>query len=824
MILKEGSRDNLLKPYVELLNSRGIQCDISQAKRYFLTKFVNEANIRSLSLDSNFYLAGVTRYYLEGKLTVNSELNVFNPDIPDEFDRDLCQRVSALIVILRNAYIDSVGEAFEQPENFGTMKFEALMRKYRKKIDIELGVDTGKEKKEKPDNLDRNNRVGNGYSFDILYSFEDARKYNQYTEPGAWCITYGQQWFNSYAKGNSSTNYQKIHYVIFRKDGYENIPRQKGSNWTSQKPQDEFGNSLIAMLQSNDSWEPNCITSRWNHGASSDRSECEADHAYTTEEFMQITGVNQADLERIYQIWKTDREKRKVNTADRKELNKQRLNVLRIFKYAQIRINGGNYNGAFGDSVITTEKILTGRQRLLGLTDKIDDAIEAGNQEALIASLTKQREKAIMDIVRACSVEIEGEKYYFVMDKKQILFDTILKKDGPWDSVRYRYFTSDCAENSYEDDLAKYKHNVVICDVVNGKMIYDTRKHQFVNIDGVKKFKYIAELTSWQHESIIKNEVPVYYEVKMSGHEMALLDLSTNNPIQLPNGAFWFEELFASGQYNYRWGREIRTHVIGKKDGWLCFIYDSASGEKYFYDLEKRAFFTPELDEGETITDEIFSNDTLGDGLVLLSLKDNSYNETYRRYYKLYKNDEKVTLFNCDKFLNFVTFGNGYAAFTPYINGRTDEDYVFCNYKLGKIIDIPKPEGSEVRYWNSNTNNPTQNKLVSLNVVIRNKNGWGLKLDKDMLFSVRDGCFLKNPYTNNYLFDTYNVDYVYGNVTIYDVEGNGKTVLKLSDNGPILLKPEEYRTNGAVRLNESQFKSLVKKLVKETIIRIKSAK
>ena len=71
-------------------------------------------------------------------------------------------------------------------------------------------------------------------------------------------------------------------------------------------------------------------------------------------------------------------------------------------------------------------------------------------------------------------------------------------------------------------------------------------------------------------------------------------------------------------------------------------------------------------------------------------------------------------------------------------------------------------------------------------------------------------------------FDTDNIDYIFGKVTIYDVEGNGKTVLRLSDNGPILLKPEEYRNNEAVRLSEANFKSLIKKMVKETIIRIKS--
>jgi hypothetical protein len=403
MILNEGSRDNLLEPYLNLLNSRGIECDLSQLKRALLAKFVNEANIRSLSLDSNYYLAGVARYYFEGELTVNKNVNMLFPQIKDVFIDEVCQRVSGLISFFRNAYIDSVGTEFVQPENFGELSLKAILRKYKKDIDKELGIESPAKKKEpKPDTLDRSESVGNGYTFEILYHYEDARKYRPYTEPGAWCITYGEQHYNRYVKKLG------IHYVIFKKNGFENIPRRKGVNFTPEKPQDEYGSSLIAVLQKNSSWEPSYITSRWNHGSAEDNSFCEADHAFTTEDFIRVTGVSQEDLQRIFNIWKRDREVTdKQISVNRKELNRKRLNTLRIFKYAQMRINGGNFATAFGEYEPKAFNLLSGcekansiRGMAKGLTDKGEiEALDKQFQKHLLKNIgpkaTKFKEKKI---------------------------------------------------------------------------------------------------------------------------------------------------------------------------------------------------------------------------------------------------------------------------------------------------------------------------------------------------------------------------------------------------------------------------------------------
>ena len=141
--------------------------------------------------------------------------------------------------------------------------------------------------------------IGGGYSYEILYNFNDATKFYDLTCPGAWCITYSKRFFAEYMK------HFKAHYVVFMKDGYENVRREVGDGYTKEKPHDEYGNSLILMIQSNNDGSPLFITSRWNHGHNSDGTEMtEADHAYTPEEFYQITGIGPAEVQRIFDEWK----------------------------------------------------------------------------------------------------------------------------------------------------------------------------------------------------------------------------------------------------------------------------------------------------------------------------------------------------------------------------------------------------------------------------------------------------------------------------------------------------------------------------------------
>ena len=473
MILNESGRDDLLLPFLEILKSRGIDCKLGVLKRYLLKHFVEDGNFRNLSLGSNFYLAGVARYYFNGDLTQNKDLAVFDEtnQTQDIWNEDICKRLNALILILRNSVVDSIGETFEQPEDFGDLPIAKLLRKYGAKINKELGIVT--PKKEKVDTLDRSETVGNGYTFDIIYSYNDATKYYRPTQPGAWCITYGQNHYNYYK------NHLGIHYVIFKKDGWENVPRQKGPEWTSQKPQDEYGCSLIALLQSDNNGEPVYITSRWNHGYESG-THCEADHAFTKEEFFAKTGVNDADLQRILAIWQKDKSAHRTKASGQNaEEREKKLYNLRDLKYRQMRINGGENP----DSVMITIP----RE----MTDKAEIQMYIERHKFAMVGNGKPHKSLIN-----YTIEIEGVEYHVLVDKGRILFESLVPSTEyiRMDSWRATYDYTDrmSYDNTRRVSNCHWLHNMIVIRLKGDKYkLYDIRRHQFLDVGGVTTFKYI---------------------------------------------------------------------------------------------------------------------------------------------------------------------------------------------------------------------------------------------------------------------------------------------------------------------------------------------
>ena len=437
-----------------MLKAKGINCTLGQFKSYMLKKLTNEARMRNLSLGSNFYLAGAVRYYFNGDLTLNKDLDVYNNGQTrnDIWNEDVCQKLNALINILRNAYIDTIGETFEQPEDFGTLTLPKLLRKYGKKIQKELDSNNGLEidGNNENDGLDSNDRVGQNYSYEIIYSFKQATKYNQYTDPGAWCITYAKQHYDSYIK------MLNIHYVIFKQDGFENVKREFGPDWTPQKPQDEYGCSLIAVLQSNTNGEPIYITSRWNHGY---EKHCEADHAFTKEEFFAKTGVNDDDLQRIFTIWKKDAPKYSDDAyaTEKDSVSKEeKLNVLRKLKYTQMKINGGDMD------VSDTIKFLTNLN---------------GEQEGINEGQIKITKSTLW-----CRTAFQSDHvFYFIMDKGKIVFETLTPN-----SLAPRCYSSN--RDRGPKKLRGYS-NLSVIEEKKYIMLYDLRRHCILDIDGETKFK-----------------------------------------------------------------------------------------------------------------------------------------------------------------------------------------------------------------------------------------------------------------------------------------------------------------------------------------------
>ena len=87
-----------------------------------------------------------TRYYFNGDLTENKDLALFFPYTPnarleaavnngeqvqpnhtDIWKEDVCAKLNKIILLLRNAYIDTLGETWEQPEDFGKLRDEVFL-------------------------------------------------------------------------------------------------------------------------------------------------------------------------------------------------------------------------------------------------------------------------------------------------------------------------------------------------------------------------------------------------------------------------------------------------------------------------------------------------------------------------------------------------------------------------------------------------------------------------------------------------------------------------------------------------------------------------
>lgn len=610
LLLLEGSRDRQLEAYLPYFEKAGINVSISQLKQMLLAKFVNEAGMHNLSLRSNYYLTGVAKYYFNGDLTENKELGILNQGVKDVFKEDVCQRLDALIVVLRNAYIDSVGTQFEQPEDFGELSLNRLLRKYNKKINQEIGITPTTEPEKEKVTVSNDYTAGNGYTYEILYTFKDATKYNKPTQPGAWCITYGEQHFKYYQKEYGG------HFVIFRKNGFENIPRQKGRNWTPAKPQDEFGNSLIAVLQSNtDPQNLPLITSRWNHGTFEDDSRCEADHAYTKQEFLKIIGDDGTVLNRCFEQWK---HAIKSMNSHAKFPHKEVVKALRKAKYAQMLLNSGmNY-----DTIKDVSFMRIGESQLY---------------------------KCVID-----------DSFYTLAYKKKIYFD-------------------DFFETSFFLANSTINNNAILIKSGDYTYIFDQIHKQFIDVDGVKKFKYI---------SMVKN---LYICVALGMRQKAIINFKTMKPFSY-NGNVWFEYITQLGITPlYSRGNRVelpRENSMTNND-YLRLTYDSSAGMIYLYSIKENRIVPVDIPGGETVTGVIERN-----GVTNFVKIGNWYHEKLYdpRANKFIEFDGKTSFNHINTEGCILTFGN--MVRNNYIN-LSNNYYKFALYDLD-LNDFLRIDGKPV--------------------------------------------------------------------------------------------------------------------------------
>ena len=574
-VLTEGKRDEMLLPYYEMVKDRipsrinqGGLLKFGEFKGILLDKLASQGSMHKLSLGSNFYLAGAARYYFNGDLTIDGKVGLLadDPSTPDNWNTEVCKRLDALINVLRNAYLDTIGTAFEQPEDFGTLSLPKLLKKYGKKIDAELSGGEYEEEEvvepeDEDDGLNRDNHVGNGYTFDILYTFEMAEKYCQATAPGSWCITYGKNNFDYYAY-RKFPQYGGIHYVVFLKDGYERVARKTGPNFTMGKPQDEYGNSMIAYLQRNDSWEPTFITSRWNHGHDETHG-CEADHAYNLEEFCNITGVSEEELIRIYEIWKRDKKKypdeveQKPKELDRSDVKKAFIDVKRALSYAQILMN-------YGENMLTA------------LTNA---GVNLANSRALYGS--EEPEKFAKGIVKHLIAK-DNITFSFITDKNKIIFESIITTAAGNTEATIKSFES--------EGIRGGAPGVFIVKGKNKCMIYNGKYHEFLTIDGQSMFCKTPGNCYSPNRGVDKATA---FEIKQSRSDIAIILASDIRPVKFPNGGYFANKIVGCGIRTYA-RREIECTILGENFGSaIKIIVDESSGESYFFNMKTKKFFSP---------------------------------------------------------------------------------------------------------------------------------------------------------------------------------------------------------------------------------------
>ena len=722
ILLLESKRDDLLLPYLNILKQNGVEKTLGQFKGEMLDKLAAQGGMHNLSQSSNYYLAGAVRYYFEGMLTTAKPTYLKTGDsrTPDAWNNEVCKRLNALVNVLRDAYIDTIGTKFEQPEDFGELSLPKLLRKYNKQINKELGIESEKSVEK---TLDENPNVGNGYTFDILYSFADATKYERYTAPGSWCITYGQGHYDYYR------NKLDCHYVIFLKNGYENIPREIGPGYTKDKPHDAYGNSMIAYLQSNKSWKPTYITSRWNHGHSSDNTNgTQADYAYNINEFCKITGVKQEDLERIYEIWKTKTKNEGITSYyEKKQLS---VGTIRKLKYAQMKANGG--------------ESLLGLLKGIGATISIDPIYGNGDEKKSV-------------------YEAQLENFTFLVDRGKVVFDSVIYTDD-----LKRCLSSEKYFGQAKSGEAKVK-NLIVFQTEKYSRLYNVRAHAFLDIDGQSKFKTIPKGNEYRGSNLL----PTFFEVKLSGKDIALISTRTNMPLTLPNGAHWFNDIDAAGFKRYWESRnQLHSHFFGGANQPIIKItYDLSSGEEYFFNTVLMKFVdVPDASTnnerlepfswGQFISDPHQYKTVIYDDFMLpgyYAIAYSSYADRYGNSYctspMLFNNKgQRVYIYGKNKFKELRTDEDKFIVFSVDKENRYSSYRCFYDPKFKRMLAI----GNQCILTSSFFDSRSGGRFMHIEAE-QNVSGLGPfknRHEENLIYDTTNGLFLKNIWSKTGSYGT----------------------------------------------------------------------
>lgn len=613
-LIMEGSRDNMLLSFLGKVKEVHPDCTLSELKKFLLNKFVNEAHIRSLSMPSNFYLAGVARYYFNGDLTTNKVLNIFDESVTDSFIEDVCNKLTALIRVLRNKYLDSEGVSWEQPEDFGTISLEKLFRKYNKAIEKEIGLGREYETDVKavPEVIAPKTVLKN-YTYEIIYNQVDARKYENATSPGSWCITYAPYHYDYYTRRNNSF------FVIFKQNNWEDVPRPK--TVPEHFPLDEYGISLMAIQLSKDNGQVVGGTTRWNHGHGDIDVTGDADKKVDFAILNKITGITENGLQDILETWKHNYPLLKIDSTDDDEDEKiSREDIkeaIRQLNYIQICINDGqspfNKTRAFPNGMLANPRILDKSINNIFKNEKYFNATpEEVWKKCCIAGdiiVNNINFTAIIDrgkVVRNSVTPFQiGVTDYFnvAYNKNLVAFEKTGSKFSCYDKLNRKLLEINGKTAFCDIDECFFGGIAVVKTMPRQYHIYDSTTGRFLEYNGYDTFEYITYgcsdcIAGTKSEQHYKERI-MYVIVDSSSREYFIFDTEKKTILPKQDGLH-YEGIY---QLNNLDKKNIIAFVVS--DNWAFHksgqhVYPSSNSHGWYspstreklYDVDKQDFIT----------------------------------------------------------------------------------------------------------------------------------------------------------------------------------------------------------------------------------------
>ena len=356
--------------------------------------------------------------------------------------------------------------------------------------------------------------------------------------------------------------------------------------------------------------------------------------------------------------------------------------------------------------------------------------------------------KDFRKVICSLVITFDEGRVFILCDKGKMNFDTLYYTE---DSNEYIENFAHSSFNKEDEQYngAKRFNNLVRINYPTYTMLYDTRFKRLIDIDGVKKFKYMGTSPdSW-------NE-PVFFEVCQSSTQRALIDIETNKPLRLPNGAYWYYDLKHLNTNRFS-SNEVKPIIVYKKDACLILNYDDSAGINFYYDIASKRFFQPQTYE-EYPHISLLTYIKVGN-MIMFGYSKSRWGTDF---VVPYENGEPTeiaghSIIKNAKAINYepyntknVLSNNRYAEITT-----TKDNIILYDYRDDKEYVLRDYEGYPI-----NVKQILDNKSFGC----KNEDGddpycWMTMYDfiyhQRMLYDLINHRFMLNPVTQSYIFDTY---------------------------------------------------------------------